>query len=241
MVLRQAVILAGGFGTRLRPLTDEIPKVIVTVRGRDFLWYLIRWLERNSVKDVVICAGYLWEALARKIGSWAFPGMKLRLSVENSPLGTAGAVKNAEALLEDEFFLINGDTYLPISYDSIISYWQRIRSRFDCLLVVYSNREKIAPNDIALDENGAVVAYSKRSCDGMRFVNAGLAVVTKSAFEKLPAGVPLSLEEEVFPKLISRGKIAALITHQRYYDIGTSERIKAFEDYLEQHPEVLSG
>ncbi len=235
----QAVILAGGLGTRLRPLTDNVPKVMVKVRGTHFLWYLIRWLEQNGVRDIVVCAAYLYEAIAREIICFARPGMRLRLSVEKQALGTAGAVKNAEALLDDEFLLINGDTYLPVWYGRIFSRWRGVRRRFDCLLVVYSNRENIAPNDTAIDRQGVVTAYSKKNPEAMRYVNAGLVVLKKSVFEALPAGVPSSLEEQVFPDLISRRKIAALITHERYYDIGTPERLKAFEEYLDRHPEAI--
>lgn len=235
----QAVILAGGLGTRLRPLTDKVPKVMVNVQGAEFLWYLVRWLERNDIKDIVICAAYLWEEIARKVNSYHQPGVTLRLSVEKQPLGTAGAVKNADTLLDPEFFLINGDTYLPVSYGKILSHWKRISQRFDCLLVVYSNPQSIVPNDTVVDPQGVVVAYSKRNRREMQYANAGLALLKKSVFEAFPADVRLSLEEEVFPELISRRKMAALIIHERYYDIGTRERLKAFEKYLDRHPEAI--
>ncbi|NQT82860.1 NTP transferase domain-containing protein [bacterium] len=236
----QAVILAGGLGTRLRPLTEKIPKVMVKVRGTEFLWHLIRWLARNDIKDMVICAAHLWEVIARKVNLCVPQGVRLRLSVEKEPLGTAGAVRNAEALLDEEFLLINGDTYLPISYERILSHWEGIRERFDCLLVVYSNRDKIAPNDTAVNDERVVVGYSKKRCEEMQYVNAGLAVMKKSVFEGVRGGVPVSLEEEVFPELVSRRKIAAFVIHERYYDIGTPERLKVFEEYLEGHPEALS-
>jgi len=235
----QAVILAGGRGTRLRPLTDKVPKVMVNVQGAEFLWYLVRWLERNDINNIVICAAYLWEEIARKVKAYHQPGVTLRLSVEKQPLGTAGAVKNAERLLEDEFLLINGDTYLPITYGRILSHWKEVREQFDSLLVAYSNREKIAPNDTAVDREGVVTAYSKRSGEKMQYVNAGLVVLKKSVIEAFPGDVRLSLEEKVFPELISRRKMAALIIHERYYDIGTRERLKAFEKYLDRYPEAI--
>jgi NDP-sugar pyrophosphorylase family protein len=232
----QAVILAGGLGTRLRPLTDKTPKVMVKVQGTEFLWYLLRGLERNGITDIVVCAAHLSDVIARKVRSGAPPGVRVRLSVEPQLLGTAGAVKNAQPLLGPEFLLLNGDTFLPVSYGAILRHWKRIRGRFDCLLVLYTNRETIAPNDTAVDDEGVVVAYSKRSSEGMHYVNAGLAVVKKSVFQSLPSGVPISLEEDVFPDLISRRRIAALITDERYYDIGTPERLRAFEEYLRRHP-----
>lgn len=237
----QAVILAGGLGTRLRPLTYKVPKVMVKVGGKEFLFHLIQWLEQNGVDDIVVCASYLWKALARKLEADTRPGVKVRLSIEDQPLGTAGAVKHAESLLDEEFFLINGDTYLPIPYGETASHWNEIRMRFDCLLVVYSNLDKIAPNDTSLDDEGVVVAYSKRDSTGMKYVNAGLAMIKRSVFEALPPDVPLSLEQQVFPDLISRRRMAATIIHERYYDIGTPDRLRVFEEYLEGRGNATSG
>jgi NDP-sugar pyrophosphorylase family protein len=235
----QAVILAGGLGTRLRPLTDTIPKVMVKVRGKEFLWYLIAWLAYNGINEIIICAGRLWEVISTSIASYSLPNVTVRLSVENEPLDTAGAVKHAESLLDEDFLLINGDTYLPVSYDTILSHWEGIRRDADCLLVVYTNLDRIAPNDTAVNDEGVVVGYSKQSSEGMKYVNAGLVTIKRSVFRDLPPGVPLSLEQEVFPDLIARRKMAALITQQRYYDIGTPERLKAFEEFLQRHPEVF--
>jgi NDP-sugar pyrophosphorylase family protein len=235
----QAVILAGGLGTRLRPLTDAVPKVMVKVQGTEFLWYLVSWLTRNDINDIVICAAHLSEHVAQKLSSCPCPPARIRISVEKHPLGTAGAVKNAEPFLAQEFILINGDTFLPVRYDAILSRWRKIRDRFDSLLLVYTNDENIAPNDTSLDDDNVVVGYSKRSPKGMNLVNAGLLVVKRSVFEKLPQDVPASLEEEIFPDLIRRRKMAALITRERYYDIGSPERLKAFEEYVDRHPEMV--
>ena len=214
---------------------------MVKIRGKMFLRYVISWLLRNEIKDIVICAGHLAEAITEKLRPSRFAGISLKLSIESKPLGTAGAVRNALPLLADEFILINGDTYLPVPYDEILSHWQKVKRRFDCLLLAYDNHENIAPNDTAVDNQGVVVGYSKESSEEMQFVNAGLIVVKRSVFDDLPHGVPVSLEKQVFPELIRRRKMAAIITEQRYYDIGTPERLKVFEEYVGQHPEILSA
>jgi NDP-sugar pyrophosphorylase family protein len=237
----QAVILAGGLGTRLRPLTDNVPKVMVKIRGNEFLFYLLSWLKRNGIADIVVCAHHLAEIIQRSLASRPFPDVKIALSIENRPLGTAGAIKHARPLLADEFLIINGDTYFPIRYEEVLSRWREVKDRFDCLLVVYDNRERIAPNDTALDGEGAVTGFSKRSPKGMHYVNAGLAVAKKSLFESLPPEVPSSLEEGLYPALIRRRKMAALVTRRRYYDIGTPERLGAFEEFVDRHPEMLQG
>ncbi len=225
----------------MRPLTNRIPKVLLKVGGKEFLFRLIDWQASQGIDDIVVCAGYLYEAIARSLDSFAIPGVTIRLSVEEQPLGTAGAVRNADPLLDEEFFLVNGDTYLPISYEPILRRWKEIRSRFDCLLVAYDNRERIAPNDTLIDDEKVVVDFSKSRGAGMQYVNAGLAVVGKSVFTLLPPGVPVSLEEDVFPDLISRRNIEAFVTPQRYYDIGTPARLKTFEEYLRKKCGELSG
>jgi len=212
---------------------------MVKVRGTEFLWYLVSWLNRNRINDLVICSGHLSEEIARKLSCCPCRGARLTLSFERHPLGTAGAVKNAKPLLADEFILINGDTFLPVCYSAILSRWQEIRDRFDSLLLVYTNDDKIAPNDTAIDDNNVVVAYSKRNPEAMRLVNAGLLIVKKSVFESLADDVPVSLEEDVFPDLVRQRKMAALLTRERYYDIGLPERLKAFEEYVDRHPEVV--
>ena len=237
----QSVILAGGLGTRLRPLTNRIPKVLLKVCGKEFLFWLIDWQASQGIDDIVVCAGYLYEAIARSLNSLAIPGVTIRLSVEEQPLGTAGAVRNAAPLLDEEFFLVNGDTYLPVSYETISRRWKEIRGRVDCLLVAYDNRERIAPNDTLIDDERVVVDFSKSRSGAMQYVNAGLAMVKKSAFAPLPPGVPVSLEEDVFPDLISRRTVEAFITPQRYYDIGTPERLKTFEEYLDNKCDEHSG
>jgi MurNAc alpha-1-phosphate uridylyltransferase len=213
---------------------------MVKVRGKEFIRYLISWLIRNGIKDIVVCAGSLSGASAADLKSWLPAGAELTLSIERRPLGTAGAVRHALPLLADEFILINGDTYLPVPYEDILSHWQKVKTQFDCLLLTYDNHDKVAPNDTAIDSNGLVVGYSKTCPEGMLYANAGLIVTKKNVFENLPPEQPISLEEQVFPDLISRRKMAAITTRERYYDIGTPERLRVFEEYVDQHPHILS-
>ena len=209
------------------------------IRGVEFLWYVVSWLARNRIEEIVVCAGRFPEDMAAESTSPPYPSVRLTFSVEDHPLGTAGAVRNALEHLADEFILINGDTFLPIEYAPILAHWEKTKRAFDCLMLAYDNRENIAPNDTAIDSEGVVVAYSKRSPARMQYVNAGLVVVKKSVFEGLPPGVHRSLEVDIFPELLRRRKMAALVTPERYYDIGTPERLRTFEEYVDRHPEVV--
>ncbi len=213
---------------------------MVRIRGKEFLRYLVSWVLRNDIRDIVVCAGDLSERVTATMKSWAPEGVRLQLSTETQPLGTGGAVRHAFPLLDTEFILLNGDTYLPVSYGRILSRWQEVKARFDCLLAAYDNHDRVAPNDTAIDSSGLVVGYSKTNPEGMHCVNAGLIVIKKSVFERLPFGHVVSLEEEVFPRLISSRKMTSILVGDRYYDIGTPERLKAFEEYVDDHPEIPS-
>ncbi|MFH1386999.1 MAG: sugar phosphate nucleotidyltransferase, partial [bacterium] len=137
----QAVILAGGAGTRLRPLTLNTPKPMIEVNGQPFLSYIVNQLKGVGVTDFVFCVGYLADKFQAYFGDGGRFGVKIVYSVENGFMGTGGALKNAESLLQDEFLVLNGDTYLPIDYNEVINAFRA--SGRTALLVIYNNQKKI--------------------------------------------------------------------------------------------------
>ena len=229
----QAVILAGGLGTRLRPLTYEIPKVLVPISGKPFLSYLILMLAENGIDDIVICAGHLGEQIVTSVGDGGELGCKIRYSFEKELLDTGGAIKNALSLLDDEFLVLNGDTYHPIDYKKLVEFWHNRKAGYDCLIVGYENKDLIVPNNIRADKAGTVEEYSKKELADGCCVDSGVQLFKKNVFNELPPNKRISLEKDVFVSIIRRGKMLSYITGIRYYDIGTVERIKAFEKYLQ--------
>ena len=229
----QAVILAGGLGTRLRPLTEQIPKVMLPVNGQPFLLYLLRLLKDNGVNDVVLCIGYLGEQVQDFFGGGETLGMSIRYSQEKGALlGTGGALKQAHNLLDERFFVINGDTYLPVDYGDVENTFVQLNRQ--ALMVVYDNHEDTGVrNNIALDGDSMVTGYDKEStCPGLKYVEAGVLALRREALNLLEAGQPVSLEQGLYPALIKHGELVAYVTPQRFYDIGLPQQQGILEAFL---------
>jgi len=231
----QAVILAGGLGTRLRPVTETIPKPLMPVGEHFFLHYMLRMLVGNGITDVLLLVGHLHEKVVEAVGDGLRYGCRIQYSVEPELLGTGGAIKNAEAHVHDEFFVLNGDTYLPLDYRAVQAHWAARRGECDGLLVVYDNHEPVAPGNVRLD-GGFITDYSKQAERETGFVDAGVQVFKKSILDMVPAARVVSLEQEVFPKLIAQRRLAAYPTSTRYYDIGTPKRLAVFEAHIAGRP-----
>ena len=225
----QAVILAGGLGTRLRPITERIPKPMVEVGGEPFLARLVRWLGQQGFRRQLLLLGYRGEIVSDYFGDGSRVGVAIDYGREPSPLGTAGALRNALDKLEDDFLLLYGDSYLPIDYRPIASDFRKAACRG--LLVVYDNRvaDTGVTNNVALDSEGWVKRYAKgQSAARLQYVEAGVLCFRRDVFEALPAGKLVSLEQDLYPKLIAERQLRAFVTPQRFFDIGTPQRLEEF-------------
>jgi len=230
----QAAILAGGLGTRLRPFTEKVPKVMLPVKGEPFIVHLLRLLRENGIQDIILCIGYLGEQVKDYLGGGKKLGVRLRYSEEKERLlGTGGALRQARDLLSERFYVINGDTYLPIDYSdvgrSFISYGKK------ALMVVYDNTDDTSvKNNVALDDL-MVIKHQKGGIEAeLKYVDAGVLVLSREALDFIEDGSSISLEEGLYPFLIQQRELAAFITRQRFYEIGTPERLRAFEEFLEK-------
>jgi mannose-1-phosphate guanylyltransferase len=232
----QAVILAGGLGTRLGSLTARIPKPLVPVAGVPYLEHQLRLLARQSIRDVVLLTGYLGQAIEDCFGDGGSLGLSIRYSREPSPLGTGGALRLAAPLIADPFLLIYGDSYLPIDYREVVAGLDPFP--VTGVVVVFDDREgrTSVRNNIAIGDDGFVIRYDKDSLNdqSLKFVEAGVLAFRRSVIDLIPEGV-VSLEKELFPQLIATRQLRAYPTGQRFYDIGTPERLRAIEEYLSVH------
>lgn len=231
----QAVILAGGLGTRLSPLTEQVPKVMVPVNGRPFLLYLLQLLKSQEINDIILCIGYIGEQVRAFFGDGKRFGLKIRYSEERERLlGTGGALKQAQNLLDNHFFAINGDTYLPIDYTEVE------RSFISCgkkaFMLVYDNRENTGvKNNVELDKDSMVVRYDKeRLAPGLKYVEAGVLILSREVLNIIKEGQSVSLEKGLYSTLINQNELAAYITNQRFYDIGSPGQLKIFEEFLKR-------
>lgn len=228
----QAVILAGGLGTRLRPVTEVIPKPMVSVAGVPYLEHQLRLLASQDIRDVLLLTGYLGEQIEEYFGDGSRLGLRVDYSREPAPAGTGGALREARAKLDTAFLVIYGDSYLPMRYAD--AFELLISSAADGVVVVYDNRveDTSVKNNIDLDDSGYVTRYDKDSPDRLSYVEAGVLAFRRTIVDLIPAQGAVSLEKEIFPKLIAARRLAAFVTTQRFYDIGTHDRLLAIEAVL---------
>jgi mannose-1-phosphate guanylyltransferase len=232
----QALILAGGEGTRLRPLTSTIAKPVVPLAGRPFLSYMLDWLGGHGVGEMILCCGFLADSVRDVLGDGARYGVQLSYLEEPHPLGTGGAVKFAEHLLADRFLVVNGDVLTDIDLTAQI----RMHERTGALLTLALHEvdDVSAYGLVRCDHDGAVAEFvEKPGLDhaGSGLINAGAYVVERSVLDAMgPAGATISIEREVFPRLVGNG-LYGYASSGYWLDIGTPERyLKATYDILER-------
>lgn len=229
----QAVILAGGLGTRLRPITESIPKPMVEVAGEPFLVRIVRWLVNCGFRRQLMLLGYRGEVISDFFRDGRKFEAEISYSHEPKPLGTGGALRLALKHLDERFLLLYGDSFLPIDYREVEQDFTAHPS--EGLLVVYDNRlaDTGVTNNVAVDAERRVIKYEKgTSSSQLDFVEAGALCFRRSVFENLPEQTSISLEQELFPRLIAARRLRAFITKQRFYDIGTPQRLDEFASTL---------
>ena len=224
------VILAGGLATRLRPLTEKIPKSLVEVAGRAFLEHQIALLRTNGVTEVFLCVGYLGEMIEELFGDGKRFGVGITYSYDGEKLlGTGGAIKKLLPKLPNDFFVLYGDSYLPIDYQAVAAHFRT--SAKPALMTVFHNEDAWDRSNVWF-ESGTVRRYSKtESLSQMRYIDYGLTICRRSIFESCPANEPFDLAI-VFEKLSQRGELAGYEVYQRFYEIGSHEGIKELDQLL---------
>ncbi|MBE9529218.1 MAG: nucleotidyltransferase family protein [Proteobacteria bacterium] len=229
--MMQALILAGGLGTRLGAITKQIPKPMVPINGRPFLEIQMEYLRENGITDIVLSVGYLGDQIEEYFGDGSGMGLKIEYSFEDVPVGTGGGVKLAADKLHEEFFLLYGDSYLPIDYREVEEAFKA--SGKTGLLVAYDNRlgDTTVPCNLSVDSDMLVTEYRKDAkSEELHLVEAGVLAFKKSVLDLIPNTGPTSLEEEVFARLIADKEMACFTTRQRFYDIGLPERLEKLEE-----------
>ncbi len=233
----QAVILVGGEGTRLRPLTSTIPKPVVPLVDRPFLGYMLEWLGRHGIEDVVMSMGYLATAVRDVLGDGSAYGVRIRYVEEPDPRGTAGALKYAESLLDERFFMLNGDVLSDMDLSAQLAQHERTGARATLALVPVEDPS--AYGLVRTDAGGAVRGFvEKPPADQIdtNLVSAGAYVLERSVLDLIEPDRNVSIEREIWPALVGDGLYA--YDHQQAYwmDIGTPERyLQGTFDIIEGH------
>ncbi len=222
-MIDQAIVLAGGLGTRLRPLTYRIPKALVDINGKPFLQHQLETLRRHGVRKVILCACYLKEQIINAFGDGSKLGMSITFSCETEPLGSAGAVKNAEKLVSDAFFVINGDTYLDMDYEGMADFFEKSGGK-KTVIGVYLGDD--TPRNLLMDGKNSIKVFHYGATEGMNGTHAGVVIMPRSVLGAIPAGQECSLEKKIFPELAQKGELLGYPVKSRFYDIGTPERLE---------------
>jgi mannose-1-phosphate guanylyltransferase len=234
----KALILVGGLGTRLRPLTYSRPKHLLPIANRPHIEHVFDLLARHRVVDVVLLTSYLAETFGEIIERASGRGMSIELTHESEPLGTAGALKHAESLVGDETFLaINGDVLTDVDIGVVIDRHREKRAEVTILLTPVDDPSAFGV--VPTDEEGRVLGFIEkppRDEAPTNLINAGLYVLEPSVLERVPPGEVWSAERQLFPSLVAEGaRVHALAPPSYWMDIGTPEK------YLQANIDALSG
>lgn len=231
----QALILAGGEGTRLRPLTSSVPKPVVPLVDRPFIVFMIDWLRRHGVDDVVMSCGHLADGVRAVLGDGSGVGVRLRYMEEPRPLGTGGALKYAEDMLDDRFLMLNGDTLSDLDLTSQLAAHERTGAQ--ATLALYPVDDPSSYGLVRLEADGAVREFVEKPAPDQidtNNINAGAYVLERSVLALMTYGERASIERDVFPRLVGNGLFGHVLPGY-WKDIGTPER------YLEATFDILEG
>jgi NDP-sugar pyrophosphorylase family protein len=224
-------ILAGGLATRLRPITEKIPKSLVPVAGKPFLAHQIELLHSRGIRRAVLCVGYLGEMIQREFGDGNAFGLRLDYSFDGpKPLGTGGAIKCALPLLGDVFFVLYGDSYLPVEYRPIAEFFRQ-SGKLGCM-TVYRNEGRYDTSNVVFHD-GEIAVYDKNNRPPeMRHIDYGLSLFKAPVFESYATDRPFDLAE-VMGKLVREKQLAGYEVRERFYEIGSPAGLAELETLLQ--------
>lgn len=225
-------IMAGGLATRLRPITEKIPKALVDVAGKPFVVRQLDYLQRQGITRVVLCLGYLGEQVEAVVGDGSVFGLEVRYSWDGPRLlGTGGALKQALPLLGEQFFVFYGDSYLPIDFRAVERDF--LASGKLALMTVLKNDDRWDKSNV-LFRDGGIAEYNKRAPrPGMAHIDYGLGVLSASVLENVPANEPFDLAD-IYRNLSVQGLLAGHEVFERFYEIGSHKGLAETIDYFKK-------
>ena len=223
-------ILAGGLATRLRPLTETVPKSLIPVAGSPFIHHQLKYIRGQGIKRIVICTGYLGEQIEAFVGNGERYGLEIKYSSDGLQLlGTGGAIKNAIPLLGDVFFVLYGDSFLPCNYNNVQQAFER--SGNSALMVLSHNRDRWDKSNVLFRES-KIIEYNKKSPrNEMEHIDYGLGIFSAKVFDQYPPNIFFDLSD-VYRKLAFEGLLGGLEVSERFFEVGSFSGIKEANNYL---------
>lgn len=223
-------ILAGGLATRLRPITEKVPKVLVPVAGRPFLAHQLELLRSQGITRAVLCLGHLGEMVEREFGDGREHGVTLEYSYDGPVLlGTGGALQRALPKLGDRFFVLYGDSYLPIDFRPIAEFFEQ--SGKLGLMTVFQNEGRFDTSNVVFGDGEIKVYDKKTKLPTMRHIDYGLSLFHAPAFTGWPTAKPFDLAD-VMQRLVAQKQLAGYEVKQRFYEIGSHAGLAELEELL---------
>jgi N-acetyl-alpha-D-muramate 1-phosphate uridylyltransferase len=223
-------ILAGGLATRLRPITETIPKALIEIAGEPFICHQLRYLKGQGIASVVLCIGYRGEMIQERIGDGAEFGVRVCYSFDGPKLlGTGGAIKAALPLLGESFYVFYGDSYLPISFNSVENAY--LKSKKFGLMTVLKNDNQWDKSNVIF-KNNYLIEYNKETIKpNMTYIDYGLGILSAKVFEDYAGFESFDLSK-VYNELSIKNQLYGYEIFERFYEIGSHQGILETEDYL---------
>ena len=227
-----AVVLCGGLGTRLREVLPNKPKVLAEINGVPFIYYLLRKIEKTGCRNVILCTGHLAEQVESLLG-YEYGELTIVYSKETSPMGTGGALLNAEQYITTNYVLVmNGDSFVECDFRDY--YYWHIQVGAKLSMIVKKTSDTSRYGSLSLSAERQITKFQEKVCNYKRegkFINVGVYLMHHRILQKIPKKLPVSLEKEVFPKLVSDGVFGYRIDG-RFIDIGTPQSLAEAQEYF---------
>ena len=224
-------LLAGGMATRLRPITQSIPKALVELAGKPFIDHQLELLRRNGIRKVVMCLGYRGEMVEQHLGDGSILGMDLKYSYDGEKLmGTGGAIRRAAHLLGEVFWVMYGDSYMDIDYRAVLADFAS-RDSLGLMTVLRNDNQWDRSNVVFRD--GQLIRYDKKAqSPEMNYIDYGVGLLRRAAVNRIPADRPYDLAD-LYAELSRQGQLAGHEVFTRFYEIGTPQSLEEARRYLE--------
>lgn len=226
----RAFILVGGLGTRLRKIGITQPKPMIIINKRPFLEYLIISLSQYGIREIVLCTGYGTEAVQNHFGTGQKLGVQIYYSKEENPLGTGGAIKNAQAFADEENLILNGDSFLELDYHQFIAFHREKDALVTIATISIPSTQDYG--NIQIDTERKILAFAEKIPGENGLINGGIYLLQKKALDFIPQNQPVSIEKETFPALVSTKQCFAFEAHGYFLDIGTPDRLERAQKEL---------
>lgn len=230
----QAVILAGGMGTRLSSVVSDRPKPMALVEKKPFLEYTIKLLKENGIREIIMAVGYMGGMIEEYFKDGSAWNLKITYSYEKDQLGTAGAIKNAEKYMtEDEFWILNGDTYFQLDYQGHYQFFVKSKSEF--FMVLRQVEDMSRYGSVIFDQTGRIKAFEeKKASHGPGYINGGVYLMRRELLNVIPSGVAYSLENDFLPTILKGQNIFGQPDAGYFIDIGIPDDYFKFQQDIKK-------